>query len=211
MAPPAGVRAGRGAALRRGAAGGGGARGRRARGGPGGAGGRVAGNAAHGRARGRAGPRGDAAAAPLGRAGGPRRRRCTRLAGARGEAGGPRPVPGRQHLRRRAARVTREPLVGHTRWGVGVAHGGVSVEYRVQRRPRAYPRSRAGTRTAPSRSPGGAEAAVFRGAPRNPRQPFGVSSAVRNHNPSLQRSHENLQSVAELQGLRAGRLGAGRR
>lgn len=36
------------------------------------------------------------------------------------------------------ARVTRRPFVGQTRWGVGVAHGGLSVEYRVTARTRAY-------------------------------------------------------------------------
>lgn len=60
------------------------------------------------------------------------------LAGARGEAvahdlfldgntfgGGP-------------ARVTRRPWVAHSRWGVGVTHGGLSAEYRVTARTRAY-------------------------------------------------------------------------
>jgi lipid A 3-O-deacylase len=35
-------------------------------------------------------------------------------------------------------RVTRRPFVGETRWGVGVTHGGTSVEYRVSARGRAY-------------------------------------------------------------------------
>jgi lipid A 3-O-deacylase len=36
------------------------------------------------------------------------------------------------------ARVTREPLVGHTVWGVGVQGAGVGLEFRAQRRSRAY-------------------------------------------------------------------------
>jgi lipid A 3-O-deacylase len=36
------------------------------------------------------------------------------------------------------ARVTREPLVGHTVWGVGVQRAGAGVEFRVQHRSRAY-------------------------------------------------------------------------
>lgn len=36
------------------------------------------------------------------------------------------------------ARVNREPLLGSTTWGVGVQGRGVGVEYRVQRRSRAY-------------------------------------------------------------------------
>jgi lipid A 3-O-deacylase len=36
------------------------------------------------------------------------------------------------------ARVTREPLVAYTRWGVGVRHGGMTVEYRVVRASRTY-------------------------------------------------------------------------
>jgi lipid A 3-O-deacylase len=36
------------------------------------------------------------------------------------------------------ARVTREPLVGHTVWGVGVQGAGVGLEFRAQHRSRAY-------------------------------------------------------------------------
>ena len=35
-------------------------------------------------------------------------------------------------------RVTRRPFVAQSRWGVGVAHGGLAVEYRVTDRTRAY-------------------------------------------------------------------------
>jgi lipid A 3-O-deacylase len=36
------------------------------------------------------------------------------------------------------ARVSRRTLVAHTRWGVGVARGGLAVEYRVTARTRSY-------------------------------------------------------------------------
>jgi hypothetical protein len=38
----------------------------------------------------------------------------------------------------RDPRVTREPLVAETSWGVGVAAYTLGMEYRVQRRSRAY-------------------------------------------------------------------------
>jgi hypothetical protein len=37
-----------------------------------------------------------------------------------------------------AARVDRRALVAYTRWGVGVTSGGLTLEYRVTARSRAY-------------------------------------------------------------------------
>lgn len=75
-----------------------------------------------------------------------------------------------------SARVTRRPWVGRTRWGVGIAHGGVSLEYRVTARTRAY-----------DEEPGGhpystIEVTWRRGPPRSPQAakplaPSGVSIA----------------------------------
>ncbi|HST61465.1 MAG TPA: lipid A deacylase LpxR family protein [Longimicrobium sp.] len=84
-------------------------------------------------------------------------------------------------------RVTRRPFVGQTRWGVGVAHGRVSVEYRATAQTRAY-----------DEEPGGhpystIEVTWRRGAPccggaPKPAAPSGVSSST---------PYEPIQSTPE--------------
>jgi lipid A 3-O-deacylase len=60
------------------------------------------------------------------------------LAGARGEAVAHDLFLDGNTFGDAEARVTRRPYVASSRWGVGVTHGGLSVEYRVTARTRAY-------------------------------------------------------------------------
>ncbi|HEX6040615.1 lipid A deacylase LpxR family protein [Longimicrobium sp.] len=62
-----------------------------------------------------------------------------------------------------AARVTRRPFVGQTRWGVGIAHGPASIEYRVTARTRAYGEE-------PGGHPYGTIEVTWRRGPRAPAQ-----------------------------------------
>jgi lipid A 3-O-deacylase len=60
------------------------------------------------------------------------------LAAARGEAVAHDLFLDGNTFRDTPARVTRQPYVASSRWGVGVARGGLSMEYRVTARTRAY-------------------------------------------------------------------------
>lgn len=68
------------------------------------------------------------------------------------------------------ARVTRRPWVGQTRWGVGIAHGPASIEFRITARTRAYDEE-------PGGHPYGSVELTWRRGPR-PAPPAGKPTAV---------------------------------